>query len=735
MLSAASETHFRFGPFELDAARGELRKHGVRLRLPNQPSQILTTLVIASNRIVTREELRQQIWSDNTFVDFEHGLSVAVNKLRQTLGDSAENPRYVETVPGRGYRFIAPVEVLSALAPANETLAPAPVVAPSTAFKSRIWAAALAVFLGGLAAGWLIRPPHAPRAASPVQFTIPVPQGLYSEPAFNVQDFAVSPNGKQLAFIVSDATKSELWVRQLGSLDPVRLVPERNVRSLDWSSDGRFIYFGELNNLRRVSAAGGASETVCELPSGAGAWNSLVEFGEQLILFTRNGKAYGVAPTGGTTTPYKLDTVEYQWPRMLPDGYLLHLSFDQQVHHFRAWATNMADPKDRRALMETDSRVLYAPPMPGRRESHLLYIRGGSLVAQGFDSRARRLIGQPFPIAEKVFWFGPAAAAAVSISDNGVLVYRTGPGPSQLKWVDRAGRQIATVAQPAIFMTQFRLSPDRTTLAASVYDIETGGPQLWSYDLSNGSARRVSRAPGTSGAPVWSPDGKQLVVARAEGAPPRLSVRSATENASDVLLAPAPFQLPTDWSPDGRFIAYQTSGAIAAPGADVFLVDLAQGRRLVPLVQSPAQELGAGFSPDGTWLTYLSDQTGRIELYAQAFQVAPATRLLGTPRQISMNGASVVRWRPDGKELYYISADHWLMAVAVTGKGRREFATARRLFHVEMPPRSLTGAGIEPGFDVSADGQKFLIADPLPVRSAPFVVIENWQALLNLQDQ
>jgi hypothetical protein len=212
-------------------------------------------------------------------------------------------------------------------------------------------------------------------------------------------------------------------------------------------------------------------------------------------------------------------------------------------------------------------------------------------------------------------------------------------------------------------------------------------------------------------------------------------VKSVNDNAPEAVVAPAPFQLPTDWSPDGRFIAYQTSGAIGAPGADVFVVDLMRGRRLVSLLQSPAQELGAGFSPDETWLTYLSDQSGRLELYVQAFQAAPTARLLGTPRQISTNGASIVRWRPDGKELYYISADNWMMAVALTGKTRREFATPRRLFHLEMLPRSLTAAGIEPGFDVSADGQHFLIADPLPIRSAPFVVIENWQALLNQQPQ
>src|SRR5215469_3743206 len=273
MPSVVPGTHFRFGPFELDAAKGELRKHGIRVRLPNQPSQVLTTLLVAANRIVTREELRQQIWSGNTFVDFEHGLSVAVNKLRQALTDTAENPRYIETLPGRGYRFIAPVETVRSPEPKANGTRPSP---PPPLPLSRMWMAALAVFLIGAITGWLIRPQQAV-VASPVQFTVALPQDLFSEPAFNGQDFAISPDGRQLAFVASDPVKSGLWIRRLGSLDPARLVPEHNVRSLEWSSDGSSIYFGEMGILRRVSAAGGAAETVYELPSGAGDWNSLVE--------------------------------------------------------------------------------------------------------------------------------------------------------------------------------------------------------------------------------------------------------------------------------------------------------------------------------------------------------------------------------------------------------------------------------------------------------------------------
>jgi Tol biopolymer transport system component len=288
-----------------------------------------------------------------------------------------------------------------------------------------------------------------------------------------------------------------------------------------------------------------------------------------------------------------------------------------------------------------------------------LYIRRGSLVAQAFDAKVLGLIGHPFPIAENVFWFGPTAAAAASVSRNGVLVYRALPSPAQLKWVDRAGQQAATFGQPARFMTQFCLSSDRTRLDASVYDVETGGPQLWIFDLAAGSARRISRGPGISGGPVWSPGGRRVAVARADGSTPRLSVRLVDENAPDELVAPAPFQAPSDWSRDGRFIAYQTSGSVGAPGADVYVVDLAQGHRLVPLVRSAAQELGARFSPDGNWLAYLSDQSGRFEAYVQPFQTTPDPALRGTPGQVSTNAATILRWRPDGKELFYISGDNW----------------------------------------------------------------------------
>ena len=180
-------------------------------------------------------------------MDFEHGLNVAVNKLRQALADAAENPRYIETLPGRGYRFIAPVELVKE--PERSNASPSPPL--PTLRLSKTWIAGSAVLVIGVMIGWLIRPQRAV-VNSPVEFTVPLPPDLFSETEFGVQNFAISPDGKQLAFVASDPAQSGLWIRRLGSLDPARVVSEHNVRSVEWSSDGRSIYFGELGLLRRV---------------------------------------------------------------------------------------------------------------------------------------------------------------------------------------------------------------------------------------------------------------------------------------------------------------------------------------------------------------------------------------------------------------------------------------------------------------------------------------------------
>jgi hypothetical protein len=170
---------------------------------------------------------------------------------------------------------------------------------------------------------------------------------------------------------------------------------------------------------------------------------------------------------------------------------------------------------------------------------------------------------------------------------------------------------------------------------------------------------------------------------------------------------------------------------VAEPGADIFLLDLAHGNRPVPLLQSAAQELAAVFSPDTSSIAFLSNETGRPEVYAQEFLAEPQPHLYGKRRRISNDGAILTRWRPDGKELFYINRDNYVMAVAVNRRNAGlDFAQPQKLFRLETTPRYLSGAASETGFDVSADGARFLIADARLVRIPPLVVVENWQNLL-----
>jgi Tol biopolymer transport system component len=228
---------------------------------------------------------------------------------------------------------------------------------------------------------------------------------------------------------------------------------------------------------------------------------------------------------------------------------------------------------------------------------------------------------------------------------------------------------------------------------------------------------------------VWSPDGSRLAFGRAAGSTPKLYARPADREGANVALPQALFQLPTDWSRDGRFILYQTTGGAGEPGADVVAVDLNGSGELVPILNSEAQEIDAVFSPDRSLIAFVSDETGRPEVYVQQFSSDPQPHVTGRKRQVSRGGASVVRWRGDGRELYYIDSDNWITATAVDRTGLT--GTTQRLFVVNFPPRHLTAAGPAVGFDVTSDGKRFVVPDTKDLRPSPFIIVQNWTALLS----
>ena len=358
MLSPSRSGVISFGSFQLDPETGSLEKHGVRVRLPRQPARILKILAQRAGEVVTREELRDELWGSDTFVDFEHGLNAAINKLRQMLGDSAEKPRFIETLPGQGYRFVAAVRV-EAPEPACDPTPPAVQATPPPP-KMQRWPLLLAcagVSLGFLAAGLLLArrepPAHPPL---PAKFVISPPNGAVFQPAGGRQAFAVSPDGSRLAFTtIGEDGLYRLWIRPLTSLDAQEAPAARGAQTLFWSPAGDALYFSVERSLRRITDPGSSYQLISDLPRRVpplGAWIGP----DQILLSYRQLTA--VVPAGGGRATELRDS--YLWPQVLPDGKgLLYLAYDKRIERFRLRAGRFGEPQAAKDILETDSRVTW----------------------------------------------------------------------------------------------------------------------------------------------------------------------------------------------------------------------------------------------------------------------------------------------------------------------------------------------------------------------------------------
>lgn len=709
---------YRFGPIEVDPIAGEMFKSGIKVRLPKKPFQILLALLERPGEVVTREALRSQLWADDTFVEFEHALNAVINRLRTTIGDDAANPRYIETVPGKGYRFIAAVE-----GAAKPLMIELPSPSPAPRRRRWLWQSAIALMVAFTAGIWIgLSVQRAPTLQPIVRFTILPPPGAVFEPSTGRQAFQLSPNGRYLAFSARGAgTLRSLWIRDFTQSESHELPDSRDAYSIFWSPDGAYLYYTDFNGgaLRRVSLAGAPQDLLAHLPPRFfSAW-----FHQGEIRSADHDHGWAVPISGGA--PRNLP-IPQPWAQPLPnDDRVIYTAWGEAryINQVRFAAPDQPGT----TLFESDSRVLLTPSSRNRDMSWLLYMRGGNLVARGFDHKAGRLTsGGPVPIASHVPYFRATGSVEASVA-GGTLVWLDHPDRSQLAWYDREGRELSSVGPVLSSFNNVRLSADGRRAVLPVIDRARGVLDIWTVEIGAGAARKVSTSEATLDMPVISPDGDRIVCAKAGGRPPLMLTMLMLRDGviPDKLPAGLPegySQLPTDWSPDGRFIA-MTCNPFARGRQDhggVYLVDLARRGELVPLLVSPRQENGAVFAPDGKSIAFLSGESGRREVYVQPFD-PEARRVTGSRRQISRGGGALVRWPRPGRELFYLGADYWIYAATLSGEPKRLFRASQGAISRLHPPF---------GFAVAPGGKRFLLPAYRGDRPSSLAVMLNWENLI-----
>jgi Tol biopolymer transport system component len=547
---------------------------------------------------------------------------------------------------------------------------------------------------------------------SSISFDVSLP-GAWIATELGNRFLAVSPDGQQLAFVVESEGQRMLWVRPRDSVQSAPMAGTEGATSPFWSSDSRWIGFFAGGKLQKINASGGPPQTLCEVSIGTvtGTWN-----GEGTILFAGEGGGsegiYRVSDGGGEPVPViRPDPSRNQlflfWPKFLPDGrHFLYLASNEKRKGEIVFIGSL-DIGEVRPLIEISSLVEYAPP------GYLLYVREGALLAHPFDAAMLKFTGEPAQIAEQVQYFNPTGHADFSASQS-LIAYRAGKIASQLKWFDRNGRELGAVGTAGQY-EEPRLSPDERKVAVGLVDPKTGTLDIWILDLTRDLSTRITAArPSTAYGPVWSADGSTLAFVTDPDGPPHLYKKMATGAGDlEMLLPPGEVQYADDWSADGRYITYAELG----PGTrmDLWIMPLFGDRKPFPFVNTPFNEKEARFSPDGRRVAYVSDESGKNEVYVQSLQSRHEKW------RISTAGGSQPVWRRDGKELFYLAADNKIMAVPVKVGRTFEAGVPVSLFRIDP--------AAEHAYDVTSDGQRFLVNTSLMRKETlPITVVINWSA-------
>jgi serine/threonine protein kinase len=557
----------------------------------------------------------------------------------------------------------------------------------------------------------------APSKALPMRFSIVLPEGE-QQPAENVgsqrrPENAISPDGRYIAFVAQDATGSNLWIRALDSLSAQKLDKTENASLPFWSPDSQSIAFFADEELKRVPITGGSPQTITDAPDPVGGTWFQPSGTAGVIIFASAGLLYQVPAMGGPTRPVtKLQEGEsgHSFPQFLPDGQrILYQIAGQTPARPGVYVQSIGTAASDRHLLLEAGRTVFAPP------GFLLYVQDGNLLARKFDAVNLKFNSDPAPIAENVN-SSPngnfTAFSAFSVSGNGVITYRSSTaGKNLLVSYSRDGKR-TPMPIDLDGPIQIVLSPDNSRLALNR---RAASQDIWLLDLSSGIPSRLTFGNTNDVDPVWSPDSRRLIYdarGKDNNELREIAIGAGAENP-----VYSPSQPLDDWTPDGKFLVFHQArtGVFSLPLSG----DKAE-RKPQLLLQSAFTLDEFHVSPDGRWIIYGSNESGRAEVHLARF---PS---FTDRRQISTNGGLQPQWRGDGRELFYLSFDGKLMSHAIEPGENLKVGPSKVLFQTAAPRSASTHH-----YAATRDGQRFFVVEAQNTAEGDQIyVIANWTALL-----
>jgi Tol biopolymer transport system component len=563
--------------------------------------------------------------------------------------------------------------------------------------------------LAALAAWWLLPDREVPADARSrmVQFDFPAPEGTTL-----VRGLAVSPDGSMVVVTARDQAtdRNSLWVRRLDSRETRRIDGTEDALYPFWSPDSRQIGFFAGGELRIVDLLGSPPRslirTAVTTDTRGAAWsvNGRILFAPLFV-----GGLFSIDAKGGESRPEAVPDPDggigtLRFPGFLPDG-----------RHFLVYAAEGTgnEPGEihlgelgvqtTRRLTEASSAAIFVPP------DRLLYVRGDVLVSQGFDPVTFDLTSDPVPLGPRLAGgLAVTGLRSLSASAEGTLAYRVESfSATGLVWARPDGSTVGEPIDDLAWHYGVSISPDGRTFMVSHYPVSAGGG-LWLRDRERGVGRPLITRGQDSSSGVFSPDGKRIAYQLVEGgAQFKVEVSEIEDPESATTLLEGVLASPTQWAPDGSGILVNRN----AGNRDIVLLDLEHPGEVKELLATAFAESDGQLSPDGRWLAYSADNSGRAEIYVRPFRAA------GAPWQVSVGGGDCPRWSRDGEQIFFLSLDGWLNAVTVTDRERFATAPPTRLFDPD-----LTYDSTDCGYDVAPDGT-FLLNQEIDTGDSPVVVV------------